>query len=479
MSLPKELNLGSNKPMASGGKPAILRYRSDNTSYNSGDVVRVEINTSRQGQYLFPMDSYLEGRVKVNYSGPNSGTAPTGNIFIDGNVYALFRRLRVIHGSTVIEDWQDCGKWWNAIYDVQVNESERRGDTINKLVYDNVSTGNTATFNSGLFGYKFNTSAIAKDASATDSSLVDFCFTIPSAVVGSLAQKALPLSLMGASSLYIELELNPANVAFVTNFATAPTAAATSGSNFTIINSFTVQGIYYNAKGTNLPVEVEKAIIETTGGIINLPAVSYKAEIKTIASGASAFNDKFSFQYSSIKSFLFFLQNQTTANGLSPLRSVTSRPRCNANEYYLNINGEVYPSQPISGIARQYTELMRSFDMLTDTNAGGIISLHNYNMNLHVNTTDASGFYTAGDYMNTSVATMLTDTDQKRFIAGIDLDRFNRSSDVLMSGVSSIGMMMSLVLNFSSALSDNITLYGACMYDVLYHIENGQLTYKI
>lgn len=460
MSLPKELNLGSNKPMASGGKPAILRYRSDNTTYNNGDVIRIEIPCGRQGQYAFPMDSYLEGKVKVNTTG---GTGAAINTYIDQSVFALFRRIRCIHGSVVVEDWLDCGKWWTVMYDLMVNESERRGDTINKLVYDNVTENNTSVYNSGLFGYQF-VSAQTASASATDSNVVDFCFTIPSAVVGALAQKALPLSLMGASSLYIELELNSPNVAFVQQYN------ASGGTAFGTINSFTVSDIYYNAKVTNLPVEVENAIIETTGGIINLPAVSYKAETKTISSGAAAFNDKFSFQYSSIKNFLFFLQNQTTANGNVAYRSVSSRPRCNANEYYLNINGEVFPSQPISGTARQYTELLRAFDMLTDTNAGGVLTFSNYTADDH----DA-----ASDNIDTTVATMQTGTNQKRWIAGIDLDRFNRSSDVLMSGTSTIGQMMSLVLNFSSSLSDNVTLYGACMYDVLYHLENGQLTYKI
>ena len=460
MSLPKELNLGSNKPMASGGKPAILRYRSDNTTYVSGDTIRIEIPTGRQGQHLFPQDSYLEAKVKVNTSG---GTGAAINTYIDQSAFSLFRRIRILHGSTVLEDTLDVNKLWTAIYDIQVNESERRGDTINKLVYDNVTAGNTSTFNSHLFGYQF-VSAQAASAAATDSSLVDFAIMLPSALVGSLASKALPLSLMGASSLYIELELAPANVAFVQQYN------ASGGTAFGTINSFTVQDIYYNAKVTNLPSEIESAIIESTGGVVNLPAVAYKTESKSISSGSTAWNDKFSFQFSSIKNMLFFLQNQSTANGNVAYRSVSARPRCNTNEYYLNINGEVYPSQPISGLARQYTELLRSFDYLTDTNAGGVLTFSNYSHNTHT---------AASDNINDTVATMLTDTDQKRFIAGIDLDRFNRSSDVLMSGTSTIGQMMTLNVNFSSSLTDNVILYGACMYDVLFHLENGQLTYKV
>ena len=66
MSFPKDLNLSSNKPIAIASKPSINRYRSDNSSYQSGDVINIEIPTGRQGQYLYTKDSFLELRIKVN-----------------------------------------------------------------------------------------------------------------------------------------------------------------------------------------------------------------------------------------------------------------------------------------------------------------------------------------------------------------------------------------------------------------------------
>ena len=230
------------------------------------------------------------------------------------------------------------------------------------------------------------------------------------------------------------------------------------------LNTYTVSEIYYNAKVSILPIEVEQALIASTGGIINLPAVAYKCEQKTITPSSTGFNDKFSFQYSSMKNFLFWVQNNTSATDILK-RSISSRPKANISEYYLNINGELYPTQSIAGSARQYAELIRSFDGLTDTNFGGIITNNNYTL---VTATTATDIIPADPLA----------TAQKRFIAGIDLDRFNRSSEVLMSGTSTIGQMLSLVVNMSTGTNDTLNLYGACMYDVLYHIENGQLTAK-
>ena len=69
-------------------------------------------------------------------------------------------------------------------------------------------------------------------------------------------------------------------------------------------------------------------------------------------------------------------------------------------------------------------------------------------------------------------------TIQKRFVAGIDLDRFNRSSDVLMCGTSSIGQMVNINMGFSQTINVAVNLYASVMYDVLYHVENGQMLAK-
>ena len=479
MSFPKELNLSSNRPMAAAGKPSINRYRSDNSSYQAGDVIRIEIPCGRNGQYLFPMDCFIEGRIKANVTitASTGANLVNGLLTIDQSVYALFNRMRILHGSNVIEDCLYTNRLWTCLYDLQINETERRGDTITKLVNDNTSSASSQAtggqlYNNGLTGttFKYSNTAVTN----SDTALFDFSFVLPSAVLGSLCSKAIPLGLMGASSLYLELELAPVNVAFVSCVPQGTTAAGTITTN-----SYTIQDIYYNAKITTLPDDVNSLILESTGGIINIPAISYKAEMKSIPATASAYNDKFSFQYSSLKTFLFWFTASTTAIGDITKRSISSRPKCFLTDYFLLINGEAYPSQSIGygstavitasgNSARMYAETLRAFNYLTDVNAGGILTYYNYT------------------YDNpTQNETLGTIPIQKRFLAAIDLDRFNRSSDVLMCGTSSIGQMVNLNLGFSQACGTvtgqtavGVNLYATVMYDVLYHIENGQMLAK-
>jgi hypothetical protein len=447
MSLPKQLNLAQNKPLGASGKPYINRYRADNSTYSSGDVIRIEIPTGRKGQYLFPNDSFLEAKLTVNCS--NGATA--GGAYIDGTVFSIFNRLRVLHGSTVIEDTLHVNRLWNALYDVQATDSERRSGSINLLINDNTTTGAGHIYNAGMQGIKVQD--LAASAVSSDSASIDFSIMIPSAIFGSLATKALPLGLLNSSSLYLELELASVSQAFVTESATVA------------FSKFTVSDIYYNAKMTVIPEDVNNALIETLGNRVELPAFAYKCELKSVAAGVAAFNDKFAFNFSSVKSFYWWMTNQVTANGAATKRSITSRTKAGANEYYLTINGEAYPSQTISNPSRMYLELVRSFDGLIDTTFGGVLSYKNYTRDTHT---------TADDVFSASANTIA----EKRFMAGIDLDKFNHASDVLNSGTSTIGQTTNLVVNYAAGLTEACNLYGAVQYDVIYVLENGQLSPK-
>lgn len=436
LSFPRELNFSSSKPLAENAKPAILRYRSDSNIYSPNDTIRIEIPTGRQGQILFPKDSFLEG--KVTLSGITAGNAAT-TFVIDNSVFSLFSRLRITQGSNVVEDTLHVNRLWHVLYDMQINFSERFADSITKLVSE------TDLLN----GVVCSTVPAAGGGNQVNNPM-DFTFTIPSALLGSLAQKALPLGEMSSSSIYLELELGSFASCFIKN----ATGTATGG-------TYTVSDIYYNAKVSTLDGDVNRLLLATTGGVINLPAVSYKVEPKTIATGSQMFNDKLSFQHTSLKNFIFWVHNSASMNDVTK-RSITSRTKANISRYNLSINGEAYPTQPIETPSSMYSNLLRAYDSLSDTNAGGIMNRSNYSgddTNIHTNATD-------------------TIASAKRWVGGIDLDRFNQSSDVMMSGTTTTGQLISLNVDMSAPTTEGLTLIAACMFDTIYHVEGGQLVQR-
>jgi hypothetical protein len=115
-----------------------------------------------------------------------------------------------------------------------------------------------------------------------------------------------------------------------------------------------------------------------------------------------------------------------------------------------------------------YAELLRSWDQLSDTNAGGILNYQNYTQsNAHTAPLAQLTSAAAGDY---GINKLL-----QRFIGGIDLDRFNHSSDTLMSETNTTGQMINLIVNFA-ATTDALAVYAYVMYDVMYNIQFGQMT---
>jgi len=116
----------------------------------------------------------------------------------------------------------------------------------------------------------------------------------------------------------------------------------------------------------------------------------------------------------------------------------------------------------IRGKPRNLNELLRAFDMLSSNLGSGVLDYNTY--------------ASAGTDLGTIAGDANTvDIPHKRFVAGIDLNRFNQCAETLLSGTNTVGQSINLVANFG-AVGDAQTLYSALMYDVLYTIQDGLMT---
>jgi len=452
MSYPKELNYGHQKPNAVPAKPEIIRYRSQNGEYRNNDVIRIEINTGKAGMHLFPHSTFLEGKVRVNMTaaGDAAGATSRNGCRIDQSAYSLFKRYRLLHGNETQEDLLHPNRLWNSIYDVQKNDHERNGDSISLL---------TDSFKSGLGRpfVRYSTTAGGSPPGLTGDSLpLDFAFCLPSGLIGTLAQMSVPLSVMGASNLFLELELEDV----LKVFTTIPAAVAAADGLPIIdetasINSYTVSDLYMNCKVCMLPSDIELALFQSIGPNITIHSVGYKGELKTISQNSTTFNDKIAFSFNSIKSFMFFNANQSVANGVLTQHAITTRPFINLLRYHLTMNGVQYPSQSIENPSVMYQNLLRCFDANSDTNFGGIIDNTNYTSGTGADAANSIG----------------------RFLGGIDLDRFNNNgiSEVMITGTNTVGQSINLVQFFSQPTPQPINVYCFCMYDCIFELSGGLL----
>jgi hypothetical protein len=423
------------------------RFRSSNTSYPYGDVISIIVPTGGAGQHLFTRNSVVTGNLEVRTVLTHASNNPV--VYIDGNILACFSRYRLLQGSTVLSDWATFNKNSLALLDIQKPIQDRSSDSITML------SGLLQGFGSGQALTTYITGD-SRDGTTTRITTVPFSFQIPSGLLGVSNSRAVPLSKMGAADLEIQFQLEDLNNPFVCSLPGIT------------IPQWSINNVYYDAKLVKLPGDIESSLMSAIGQEILISCVDFKAEVKTINAGITSFIDKFAFQYSSIKSLFFFLMNSTSVSSSNAAATTTysqsNRSGSYISDFQVALSGVPFPPIPISGKPLLFQNLLRSLHMTSNVQNSGVIQYLNWMPILHVGTTACDVFGTG--YVD------------NKTVFGLDLDRFDASSETLLSGMNSFGQMLDLRLNFSTAYTVPQNLYCFAMYDVLYEISNGMVIVK-
>lgn len=447
INFPESLQMNAKAP-AAPADPLITRYRSDNASYSSGDIIRIEIPTGGRGQYLLPADSFL------SFDFTSRHTATGGALSLDGSAYSIFRRARVIHGSTTLVDVQHCGRLWNALRDVMVNAAARSADEV-RLGLANAADQNSA-------------SAYTAGLTLTDNQTYDAAFPLPLPLVGTLSKSALPLGLMGASSLFIELEIAPHAQIVTTRTFTTPQGTEGTVTALTL-TSFVLSNIYYNAKITTLDAPYDAALMSVYAGRpLMLPATDYIGEMKVVPSGASTINEKFAFSRSSVNGMLWWLSNANVANGVATSNDLGEgtchRQGGALGEYYVAVSGKnllpIYCGAGPTGFfkgAVAINQIGRIYNNMSSVDGMGILKYRNF---CNATTTYADAV-----------------TSSKRFVGAYSLERYDADSKYA-SGSNLVGQDCRIVANYTTPIDEQQNLYGYAMCDVGYELIDGQLNLR-
>ncbi len=96
VSLPKPSAVSSSK--ARWNQPNYNK-----SSFQTGEVVMINIPTERRGSFVNTCMSYLKFKVT------NNGTDPAHTIAADFNIASIFSRLELCHGSNLLEQIMEYG----------------------------------------------------------------------------------------------------------------------------------------------------------------------------------------------------------------------------------------------------------------------------------------------------------------------------------------------------------------------------------
>ncbi len=187
INFPPSMNLQKKASALSDMTPLMSSFRSANQTYGAQDTIRINLATGLSGHFLHAADSFISFRFKVTHA----STAAV--LRLDGTAYSFFRNFRVSHGSNQLVNVKNSNRLWNALFDLQCNSAQRESRQ-NDLCIDGDTVASRCN---NLFGIEVN---------SDEWYSASFC--IPSSVVGSLQEMALPLGWMNQSELTIEFDVD-------------------------------------------------------------------------------------------------------------------------------------------------------------------------------------------------------------------------------------------------------------------------------
>jgi hypothetical protein len=404
------------------------------TSFGVGETITINIPT-RANTALIPSESYLKGVLNLSCATANA-TAAT---FESAGVHGMIQRIRVFHGSNLLEDIDNYSQMAKILYDFQASD-----DTVKGRFAVTSATNPQYNVTSGTIVRGVNRGA--NTAVTTAATAVPFAINLIS-LCGALAgDKYLPLWQMTAAPLRVEIVLKSSVVTSLMSLAGSATA-----------QTFTVTGVNYCGEFLELPDSAISAINAGSSSPMQMVLPSYRSFTNSAAITTAGTSVSFPIpaKYSSLKNIFVATRTSVGADGLYP----NSHCKYGLTSYSFRVGAEVLPSTQPASVPEFYSEAIKCFGSLADLAFQPSIDLISYS--LDVPNTIAS----AGD------ASLL---DSGSFVVGIDMEVYsNADKSSIFSGTNTNNSDIFYNANFTPAGNVTILQTAFAAYDQVLVYENG------
>jgi hypothetical protein len=412
--------------------------------YLPNDTITINIPT-RANTCLIPSDSYLRGTFVLSCASADATAATLESC----GVHGFIQRIRVFHGSNLLEDIDNYSQLAKILYDYQAPDDTIKGrfSVTSGTNPEWTVTSNTAagyTQNAVINPRGVNRGASTSVTTAGHS--VPFGINLVS-MLGSLAGASyLPLFELTAAPLRLEIVLKPtlvSSLALVAGSATAPT--------------FVVNGVNYCGEFLELPDSAVAAIKAGSSSPMQMVMPSYRSYTNSAAITTAGTQVSFPVpsKFSSLKNI--FVASRTTAGttGLYPM----SHCKFGLASYNFRVGSEVLPSSQPTSVPEFYNEAVKCFGSLADLNLQPSIDLVSYELNVPTTISSADLAKTA---------------DSGSFIVGIDMEVYqNADKSSIFSGTNTNTSDIFFIGNYVPA--GNVTLLQTAFaaYDQVLVMESG------
>jgi hypothetical protein len=430
------------------------RYRTNiqpqsGTSFSAGETIIINIPT-RNNTALIASESVLKFTYNVTLAASTLVAA-----FESCGVHAAFNRLRVFHGSNLLQDIQNYGDLAKILHDFQMPLDAVQGrysvtsgtssDYAGSL--GGVTSGSAVTVKPVNRGRNFGTSAGASGAQTYTA-----CINLIS-LLGSLAGgKYLPLWEMTAAPLRLELVVAGSGTgAAVNSMCISPTTSS----------AFSLSGVEYIGEFLELPDSAIAAIKAGSSSPLQMVIPDYRSYqfSQVLTNGvATTISMPIPAKFSSLKSIFINQKNSATINTVTnyPLSSGTM----GLTQYQLRVGSEVLPSNPPTTVAEYFTEACKCFGSIADMDYQPAVDIESYSV---VNPGVTVDTFNLGQVTNSGA-----------FIVGIDLEAYqNADKTSIFAGMNTNTSDIFFIGQYNPTAGQTALLTAFANYDSVLVCENG------
>lgn len=405
--------------------------------YTGGNTIIVNIPT-QANTFLIPSESYLKFQLNVT----GGATASAFNALDAHGVHAVIQRLRVYHGSSLLQDIDNYSDLAKILFDYQAALDTTQGrmsiTSGTNPNYAGADVNNIKAVNKGL--------TLANIPITTSVNVGTFCINLVS-LVGSLAgNKYLPLHFAQASPLRVELVL--ANNAFSIG-AFGTTTAGISLSN-----------VEYIAEFLQMSSSAIDAISQRAGGSLQMVVPDYRNYVYSAqVTSNSTITMPVAAKFSSLKS-LVVSPRESALVGVATYYP-NAHVKYGLNQWTIRIGSEVLPSTAPTTDPEFFSEAAKCFGSLADMNYQPSI--------------DILSFSQAQAVVATTSADTIARVDSGAFLIGLDCETYqNVDKSGIFAGMDTTTSDIFVNMQYGTVPATATMLYNsfACFDNVIV-FENG------
>lgn len=407
--------------------------------YNPNDTITINIPT-RANTALIPSESYLRGQFNLIAS-----SASTSSCLESCGWHQFIQRIRVFHGSNLLEDIDNYGQMAKIMYDYQAPEDAVKGrfaiTSGTNEEYSGVGVAAAALANVRSVNRGRAIGALATTAGGT---AFPFAINLIS-MVGALAgDKYLPLWEMTAAPLRVEIVLQ-------SSLIRSMMVEGGAGLNFTC------SGVNYAGEFLELPDSAIAAIKSASSSPLQMvvPSIRSYTNSAAIVTAGTQVSFPIPAKFSSLKSIV--VATRSTAGTAAQYPS--SHCRFGFQNYNFRVGSEVLPSTAPTSLPEVYCEAVKCFGSLADLQLQP--SIDNTSFALDVPNTIAG-------------LTEASTEDSGSFLTGIDLEVYqNADKASIFAGTNTNTSDIFYIVNHTPASNVTILQTAFANFDQVLVYENG------